>query len=442
MAVQDSLITGNVEVADLQRIVPVTIVRSGTRKLSGDIATLCCTVAGDTVPDVGGGANWTVATRVPINPMAKFKPVINSKIGRLTAADFLASKYGFGDTIPSFAANNPNPTVTWQYLRPTPGTNPARITDFENYYHLAACPYTFDVSGELDNAIGLTFYVNNMAPTARGYEGRHWHEETCLSIADFLATRAQNNEYLCICIHDTNPNHTGLAVIVTNIKPQELSASVESIQLFAEGVTGYNNTAIPLLSDRQRSGDTFRIITGICAQHPQNNYDYEVVSEQSRLIYSMAFEAGVDRRDIELYVNDSIAGLAATIAATITNSQYRGYVYVPAYGMNMHKYDITFNVTAQLVTPQGHWAVDEVGIIVNLRSEHGYVGDQYAVEYQKVPVSCPLNNHTYNATILSAVQVSVYYFDGVPSSAFDVEFSAGVWWLYEHIDTNKVIVHV
>ena len=117
-------------------------------------------------------------------------------------------------------------------------------------------------------------------------------------------------------------------------------------------------------------------------------------------------------------------------------------MYVPAYGMNMHKYDITFNVTAQLVTPQGHWAVDEVGVIVNLRSEHGYVGDQYAVEYQKVPVSCPLNNHTYNATILSAVTVSVYYFQGIPSSEYDVEFSAGVWWLYEHIDTNKVIANV
>lgn len=442
MAVQDSLITGNVEVADLQRIIPVTIQRSGTTKLSGDIATLCCAVVGDTVPDDAGGANWTVVARVPINPMAKYKPVRNSKKTRLTDADFIASKYGFGNTIPTYNSGTPNPSATWQYLKPVPGTHPARITDCYNYYHLAAAPYAFDVSGELDNAIGLTFYVNNMAPTAMGYQGRHWHEETCLSIADFLAGyTAQYNGYMCICIHDLNPNHPGSAVVVTDTQPSSLAASAPSIQLFAEGVTGYNNTAISLLSDRTRSGDTFRIITGISNMSPQNNYHYEVVSGIQD-IYSMAFEEGVDRREIQLYVNDSIAGLTATITPTITSSVDRGEVYVAAYGMTMRKFDITFNVAATLVTPQGHWAVDEVGVQVNLRSEHGYVGDQYAVEYQKVPVSCPLNNHTYNATILSAVQVSVYFFHGVPSSAFDVEFSAGVWWIWEHIDTNKVTVNL
>lgn len=442
MAVDNGLIHGNVEIADLQRVVPVTIQRSSTTKLSGDIGTIACSVAGDSVPDDAGGSNWTVLTRVDINPMAKFKPVRNSKISKMTAADFIASKYGFGDNIPSFAANNSNPSVTWQYLRPVIGTHPARITDFENYYHLAAAPYAFDVSGELDNAVGLTFYVNNMAPTATGDHGKHWHEETCLSIADFLATRAQNNEYLCICIHDLN--QAGMEVIVTNVKPQEISASAPSIILYADGVTGKSNTAVSLFTDRLRSGHNFRFITAICAQAPQNNYDYEVVpaSQHSRIVYSLAFQDGIDRRDIQLFVNDTIAGLTATIAAQITNSVDRGEGYVESYGMTMRKYDITFNVTAQLVTPSGHWAVDEVGVQVYLKSEHGYVGDQYAIEYEKVPVSCPLNNHTYNATILSAVTVSVYYFQGVPSSAFDVEFSAGVWWIWEHIDTNKVTVHV
>ena len=441
MAVQDSLITGTVEVADLQRIVPVTIVRSGTRKLSGDIGALASKVVGDTVTDDEGGSDWTVAARVSINPMAKYKPVRNTKKTKLTAADFIASKYGFSDTIPSYGSGIVNPSVTWTYLKPRGSSynEPYRITDFENYYHLAACPYAFDVSGELDNAIGLTFYVDNMAPTAMGYQGRHWHEETCLSIADFLAGRPQYNEYMCICIH--NLDHGGSAVVVTDIQPSSLAASAPSIQLFAEGVTGYNNTAISLLSDRTRSGDTFRIITGICAQAPQNNYHYEVVSGIQD-IYSMAFEEGIDRREIQLYVNDSIAGLTATITPTITSSVDRGEVYVAAYGMTMRKFDITFNVAATLVTPQGHWAVDEVGVQVNLMSEHGYVGDQYAVEYQKVPVSCPLNNHTYNATILSAVQVSVYFFHGVPSSAFDIEFSASVWWIWEHIDTNKVTVNL
>ena len=72
MAVDNGLIHGNVEIADLQRVVPVTIQRSSTTKLSGDIGTIACSVAGDSVPDDAGGSNWTVLARVDINRYESF----------------------------------------------------------------------------------------------------------------------------------------------------------------------------------------------------------------------------------------------------------------------------------------------------------------------------------------------------------------------------------
>ena len=68
-----------VAIADIQRLVPVTISRtvngSTERRSSSDLGVLCGGQVGDTVPDNQGGQAWQITSRIDINMWAKFKPV-------------------------------------------------------------------------------------------------------------------------------------------------------------------------------------------------------------------------------------------------------------------------------------------------------------------------------------------------------------------------------
>lgn len=77
----DTTVTPNigVSIADVQRLVPVTIKRTVNgveeRRSSGDEGVLCGGSVGDTVQDNAGGTAWTISARIEVNPLSRFKPV-------------------------------------------------------------------------------------------------------------------------------------------------------------------------------------------------------------------------------------------------------------------------------------------------------------------------------------------------------------------------------
>ena len=227
MAVENSLIVGNVEVADLQRLVPVIIQRSTVRKSSGDIGVLAGSGIGDSVTDDEGGADWTVANRVDINPMSKYKPVRFNKIRPLSESEFSSIRYGLrpkgtGGAYATFSSNLINPNVAWIYDKPRGSAynEPYRINDFYHYFHRASPPFLFEVSGQLGSSVGVTFYrdalaadIYNQGQDAAG----SWSPDYNISMDDLFNgyQTPSNSSYLCVCVHDVTDN-TYLGVVVFN----------------------------------------------------------------------------------------------------------------------------------------------------------------------------------------------------------------------------------
>ena len=80
MAINSGVVVAPVEIADLQRVVPVTLAKivGSTiveKKTSGDLGTIIKAELYDNIPDDGGGFSWAVLARTEINYWAKYKPV-------------------------------------------------------------------------------------------------------------------------------------------------------------------------------------------------------------------------------------------------------------------------------------------------------------------------------------------------------------------------------
>ena len=180
MAINSGVVVAPVEIADLQRVVPVTLAKlvSSTiveRKISGDLGTIIKVDLYDNVPDDGGGFSWAVLARTEINCWAKYKPVryqyldttknptnpsqawLNANGSWVNAAYVIwwrnpQNVYGeeintCGFSIPGLAGVNENIATAlgaWQYLKPRGGSynEPYRILDFNQYLPSAVCPFS------------------------------------------------------------------------------------------------------------------------------------------------------------------------------------------------------------------------------------------------------------------------------------------------------------
>ena len=149
-------ITSPVSIRDVQRCVPVSLVRtnSSTHQTehvsSNDLGVLCGANIGDTVPASDGKGDWTVQSRTEINMWSVSKPVYFAKVAQLTDADLKTGRiisgyttsYGIkkrASTAWSDYVNTSTGAVKsepWQYDRAVAdGVNVFRLTDLYNYWH-------------------------------------------------------------------------------------------------------------------------------------------------------------------------------------------------------------------------------------------------------------------------------------------------------------------
>lgn len=460
MAVENSLIVGNVEVADLQRLVPVIIQRtvSGTteKKSSGSVGVLAGANIGDTVTDNAGGTNWTVANRVDINPMSKYKPVRFNKIRPLSESEFSSIRYGLrpkgtGGAYATFSSSLINPNVAWIYDKPRGGAynEPYRITDFYHYFHRASPPFLFEVSGQLGSSVGVTFYrdalaadIYNQGQDAAG----SWSPDYNISMADLFNgyQTPSNSSYLCVCVHDVTDN-TYLGVVVFNKTVGSIESSATPLIMFAEQTiqSGVTYPAVPFINDLTKSGHTFRFIAGLRNSYSGGTAPYEVYNGGSGIdIYPLAFKQGIDRKDVVLYSNITIQGLqcwfdnpAQNISAT--------YLGTATYaGRTMDKYLVTGNLYGIFITPN-NWNTYEVpGVTVKmvLRTQ-GYVGDNdlYSVG---MPVSLPDAGKFYEKQIVEfgASAKAIYLYIEPSADTRTIEFVGISEYAYEQVDFQSTFV--
>lgn len=450
-----------VSIADIQRAVPVILQRTNTRtgqverRSSGTLGLLCGASVGDTVAASDGEGNWTIVSRIDINPMAKYKPVRYNKLQPLTASELRSTNYGMSIG-PLFNAANPNSDISWTYNKPRGKLSssspqgqaedePYRDTDFEEYDHKSCPPFAFEVSGELDNAVGLTFFIN--AVSKEKYPGMRWTEERSFRLSDLIAVTGR---YLCVGIYDLDPNHPGSCAVIINKQVSEIGQYGYTIRLFANTTEdgGITYPGIELLRGRDRNGHTFRFIVGMRNNNDgqTNNEPYKVLgTNQLDGMYSLALIPGIDRKDVVLTLLDTIGNLEFSLSSTTLAFTY--LETVTRNGAQWKKYKLTGRVYGTFVTPRGTWAVDTVSVDTYIRADAGYVnptdnGTTLVGKdnvWSKGEINISQGNHTYsNVEVAYIYEVPVYIYRDAPAS---VQVSAKVRYIAETKDaSNKLIV--
>lgn len=370
-----------------------------------------------------------------INRFSKNKPVRYNSPAVLAAADFLAAGYGLSAPA-AFYANTQNPDATWQYLKPRTNTDWARLSDFNNYAHNSVCPFGFEVSGTLGSSVGVVLYTNSGANIITP-SGRSWQGDRNLSVADILTANGFGDYYLGFCIHDLTDQASAYVAVVTNKKLSAINNSVEVFIFYSEQKIDWGVTypAIPLISDKLRDGHTYRYIACLFSSGPESGYAYQI-NPYTPLVYPLAFEAGIDRHDIEMHKASYIAGLQATLSISNVTWTYVGTTVVGS--STMDEYTLSCTIKGTFVTPS-NWAVQHsVGVDVTINNPYGYAGSG---TYQETGyVSIPNPSTTYsNVQILNISGLSVKWFNGVPANVRSVIVSAAATYSGENVPFDNTV---
>lgn len=370
-----------------------------------------------------------------INRFSKNKSVRYNSPAVLAAADFIAAGYGLSAPA-AFYANTQNPDATWQYLKPRTNTDWARLSDFNNYAHNSVCPFGFEVSGELGSIVGIVLYTNSGANIITP-SGRSWQGDRNLSVADILTANGFGDYYLGFCIHDLTDQASAYVAIVTNKKLSAITNSVEVFLLYSEQKSEWGLTypAIPLIADKLRNGHTYRYITCLFSSGPDSGYAYQI-NPYTPLVYPLAFEAGIDRHDIEMKKASYIAGLQATLSISNVTWTYVGTTVVGS--STMDEYTLSCTIKGTFITPS-NWAVQHsVGVDVTINNPYGYAGSG---TYQDTGyVSIPNPSTTYSdVQILNISGLSVKWFTGVPANVRSVIVSAAATYSGENVPFDNTV---
>lgn len=393
-----------VEIADIQRAVPVTIKRvvDGVTeaKSSSDLGVLCSATVGTRVSDNAGGTTWVVTSRIDINPMAKYKPVRKNKLAALTDAEFSSVRYGMGQNVPQFATSNNNPSVTWTYLKPRgkapnppttdhPEDEPYRVTDFNNYYHYASPPFAFNVSGALDDGMGFDVYINISAANYYSQQGSRlgWDNDKNLTLNDLIHVIAPSyadlgNCYIGFVVHDLTQVGNPL-IIIFNTKIDSISTTVPVLYVTANEmyVSAIRYPAVPFLQGRDRFNHNLRVIAAMFQNYGGGSSDaYQVIDPSDPNYipytpYSLAFRTGIDRKEIVITHRLTIAGLQFSIDNSGVTMTKTGEVTVG--GLVYYQYSVVItSITGYFVIPS-NWPFNPgeyIYVYTSIRAVDGTIG--------------------------------------------------------------------
>lgn len=392
---------------------------------------------------VGSGSSdvGTLCKYVNINPMAKYKPIRNSKVQMLapqqgsTPSDRYTARFGFAAITPSitFDGTNLNPHAQWEYLKPRGGSynEPYRLTDFANeldldgqgYDSRAVAPFAFGVEGlELtynttadgEGGVGIALYVNSGVNSY--YQNGGWNPDTCMSMSELLNFYS-GGAYIGFAIRDiTNPTG-GFVAVVTRHKLNSVSSSVPTVILRSANIiqSGMLSPEVAILHDGDRAGHTFRFIAFLYSTFPtftyngttynEYNAEYSILSTTPNFsANSLEFISNIDRHDIVArLVQGGITGLTGNIQGPGVTLTLTSNTPVTYNGRQYYRYRIGGTAYGNFTTPSGHWNPDgDVRIYLRIASDGipSYVNPQTGNFEYSVNVSMPSGNTSYNNVTL------------------------------------------
>lgn len=161
-------------------------------------------------------------------------------------------------------------------------------------------------------------------------------------------------------------------------------------------------------------------------------------------VYSLAFSAGVDRKQHVLTVLDTIEDLEFSLTSSTLAFTY--IETVTRSGGQWKKYLVTGRVYGRFVTPNGQWAVDSVSVDVTLRTDGGYVnpidnGTSLVGRdnvWSKGGIDISIHNHTYNnVEVAYLVEIPVYIYKDAQAS---LRVSARARYNDETKDADNILI--
>lgn len=378
----------------------------------------------------------TLCQKATINPMAKFKPIRNSKIIMLapeqsgTPSDRYSARFGFAAITPSitFDGNNLDPHSKWQYLKPRGGNDnePFRLTDFINeanptgpgYDIKAVAPFAFGLEGlELtysttdgNGGVGIPIYVNSGVNSY--YLNGHWNPDTCITMSEFLNFYS-GGAYIGFAIRDIDEPAGGFVAVVTRHKLNSVSSSVPTVILRSSNViqSGMLSPEVALLHDGDRAGHKFRFIAFLYNTFPSFTYngttytdinaEYSVLTTTPNFsANSLEIEDNIDRHDIVAYlVQGGITGLTGFIQGPGVTLTLTSSTPVTINGRQYYRYQIGGTAYGSFTTPSGHWNPDgDIRIHLKIASDGrpSYINPDTGNFEYSVNVSMPAGNTQYN----------------------------------------------
>lgn len=423
----------------------VAEVQEATGNASDDMATLCAAPS--------------------VNPMAKYKPVRYDKEGDLTDTERASTRYGFGTQIPTFTGGDTDPDNTWEYQRVRPGTDWARITDFNGYYSRACVPFAMQITGSLQDAIGITIFRDSYAGAIRGADegnGESYEPDYNLSLADLYPSGVNGNattsSYVALCIHDLDKGDS-ICVVTNRTLADILGATVPTITIYGTEQDyldgGITYPAVAMLHDATRSGHTFRFIIGLigASSAPASTYGYKVYTSSTSpsvnalILYSMAFRAGCDRKDMILLSSHSIRGLKFVIQNASLSLTHAGQVEMG--GTTCQKYTLSGTVLGTFTTPKGHWSPQYTRVVLLVNSDSGWVEDKEgnrSPEFEEAVDISDNNNGQGRTSTITLFQFYDNYADNVDVTVYfphkergTVKLTARVNNNYENVYADNII---
>ena len=284
-----------------------------------------------------------------IRPMAKYKPVRHFEIGGTSEAQRIATRYGFGSTLPQLPMSAAEPQNDWVYQRPR-GIDynewyRALDFDFDGYVNDACPPLVVKAERIANDGLSVVMLYGDSMTNGQRPDGKSWVANESLSLDELLASASDYTGYniaFLLC------NGSTKNLIVTNVTAWSFIHEKNKVNGFYFYPSEYKESgvtypAVPLLAS-SKSGDKVTVIVCLTAPSlaptstsPAYNVYTDVVSYT---LYSLGFVSGCDRTSAPVTTTAfKMDGVDFSVSVRITNMvteiQYGGY-YWRAYSVNVY----------------------------------------------------------------------------------------------------------
>ena len=294
-----------------------------------------------------------------IRPMAKYKPVRHSEIGGTSEAQRIATRYGFGSTLPQLPMSAAEPQNDWAYQRPRGiGNNEwYRMLDFDGYVSNACHPLVIKAEQIANDGLSVVMLYGDSMTNGQRSDGKSWVANESLSLDELLSSASDYTGYniaFLLC------NGSTKNLIVTNMTAWSFIHEKNKVNGFYFYPSEYKESgvtypAVPLLAS-SKSGDKVTVI--VCLAAPSlaptsTEYAYNIYSDESYInsytLYSLGFVSGCDRAYAPVTTTAfKMDGVDFSVSVRITNTQWEvqdkdnNNYYWRAYIVNVNG---TFNMS-------------------------------------------------------------------------------------------------